>query len=143
MIAKIFLISVLLVTFVSAQDTVNPCTGKRFVRNTRGCSWFFVCDLETGLVESQNRCEPNMYFNEADQVCDLRENVECDIPSPPTECPTENGIFIISHPHTCSKFTGSYLCNLKLYLAQEFNLITALSRPNPKLYFLFISSSIL
>jgi len=118
MVARIFLISVLLITFVSAQDIdaylgkmraesflENPCVGERFARNTRGCSWFFVCDLDTNEVESQNRCPPDMYFNEEDQLCDNRENVECDIPSPPTVCPEENGVFIISHPQSCSKFT--------------------------------------
>jgi len=121
MIAKTLLISALLVTFVSAQDidtflgkireerlADNPCTGKPFARNTRGCSWFFVCNVDTGEVESQNRCPQDMYFDEEEQVCDYRENVQCDIPSPTTECPTENGIFVISHPHSCSKYTGCF-----------------------------------
>lgn len=126
MIGRIFLISVFLVTFVSAQDidkllakiganrySENPCTGERFAKNTRGCSWFFVCDDDNQVIQ-QNRCPENFYFSVERQLCDRRENVECDIPKGPTECPDENGITVIPHPYSCSKYTGSCLCYQRL-----------------------------
>ena len=127
MIGRVFVISLLLVTFVSAQDidqflakiesdryADNVCTGKRFASNSRGCSWFWVCDYDGEKLE-ENRCPENFFFSEEDQLCDKRDNVVCKIPDPPTECPSENGVLVISHPNSCSKFTGKPLCYRKLY----------------------------
>jgi len=112
MTGKNILISVLLLmTFVSAQynqqesSTGNPCTGQRFARSLRGCSWYFTCNLETNEVESEGRCPENLYFNETKQLCDHQEYVTCDLPAPPTECPEQPGVHMIPHPHSCSLYT--------------------------------------
>lgn len=117
MTGKVFLISILtLITFVSAQDIrqdrfkENPCTGERFARNSRGCSWYFICNLETNEVDKEDRCPDNLYFDETQQMCDYPDYVTCDIPAPPTHCLDFPDVHMISHPNSCSMYTG--LCYL-------------------------------
>lgn len=124
MIAKLFLMSVVLVGFTTAFDIgnirsflttikdtraafdVNPCTGRTFAKNTRGCSWFWQCS-DDGLPVRQDRCPEGRHFNYNDQTCDYKENANCQLDETvPKECPSGTGILTIPHPETCSKFTG-------------------------------------
>lgn len=94
------------------RRAVNPCTGidqLRFLRNPRGCSWYFVCQNQQVIRE--DRCQGGLRFNYDDQNCDFIDRVDCDFDDRWTNliCPTGNtGLVIIPHPYTCSKFTGSW-----------------------------------
>lgn len=90
---------------------LNPCRnrqGAHFAKNTRGCSWYFVCDDNNNLV-SENRCDDGLHFNYNQQKCDYRSNVTCDLDDRYRNmtCPEESrGINVIAHPYTCLKYTG-------------------------------------
>lgn len=124
MIGKLFLISIALVSFTTAFDIENfrnvlsgiknkqrlqssQCIGPRFAVNTRGCSWFWVCD-EDNVVIRQDRCPDGLHFNVVDQNCDYKDRANCQLVDQdvPKTCPLGAGIHIIPHPLTCSKYTG-------------------------------------
>lgn len=110
-------------TFAAAQDieafmakisderpfNVNPCEGIEeysFVLNTRGCSWYHVCNNVSEVI-GQGRCPSGFYFNAVQQICDHRENVNCDWDDRWTNlvCPNDPGITVIPHTYSCSKYT--------------------------------------
>lgn len=119
------LLIVLLVGFVAAQDynqflakierdrgfnDDEACSGRdelHFARNSRGCSWFFACN-DLNQIISENRCPEGFHFNYAQQNCDYKVNVQCDLDDRWVNlvCPPERGIIVIPHPYTCSKYTG-------------------------------------
>lgn len=123
MIVKICLMSAVLIGFSTALEIGNvqnfmseinnkrgfldnPCIGQRFAINTRGCSWFWVCNEENVTI-SQNRCPEGYHFNVAEQNCDYKDHANCQLGlQAPSECPEETGIQAIPHPLVCSKFTG-------------------------------------
>lgn len=128
MIGKLLFAGLLLVSFTSAleinyEDGIarrflsvirsqnravadERCTGNRFEINTRGCSWFFVCDDEKVLLR-EDRCPEGFHFDVKEQNCNYKDVVDCKLGSEvSTECSSQAGVEIIPHPLTCSKYTG-------------------------------------
>lgn len=88
----------------------NPCSGRNethFARNNRGCAWYFVCNNINEAVR-EGRCSDGYYFDYREQMCNNRQNVNCDLNTRgPSECPQgAGGLQIISHPYSCSFYTG-------------------------------------
>lgn len=96
---------------VESAAESNPCgnrEGAHFAKNTRGCSWYFVCD-SNNTVTREDRCVDGLHFNYYEQKCDYRTNLKCDLDDRYRNmtCPEESrGINVIAHPYTCLKYTG-------------------------------------
>ena len=105
----------------------NPCAGivgPLFVKNYRGCSWYLIC--LNNEVARENRCPEGLRFNSREQLCDYRDNVECDFDDRLTQkiCPVgSQSVAIIPHPYVCSKYTGNkflFLGTLDMCACLEF-----------------------
>lgn len=98
---EILFISVVLTILKSThqqKDTV--CAGVEdgnFVRNSASCRSYFLCG---GGKPVANNCPADLYFNAAQQICDVQDRVDCIQCSP-------FGVQQLPHPHDCSKY---YLC---------------------------------
>jgi Chitin binding Peritrophin-A domain len=107
--------------FAEVQEAIeNPCAGiagPYFVTNYRGCAWYTVCF--NNQVAREDRCPEGLRFNYSSQICDFRDNVECDLDDRWNQlnCPVgqDQGIAIIPHPYVCSKYTGK----VKVYREEE------------------------
>lgn len=74
--------------------------GTGFAMNTRGCSWYWVCNNEVPVGE--NRCPVDYHFNPSDQVCDYKDNVNCTIDQERRyDCPLDRVVELIPHPLSC------------------------------------------
>lgn len=107
----IFLLSSLLI----AQACVDVCRGRpgnHFAANERGCSWYWRCNI--GREAEEDRCPEPYYFNYERQICDWKENVECEEQVYSSECPS-SGITLRPHPNVCSKYTGELYLNISKY----------------------------
>lgn len=102
-----FLILSLSIAFSSACiDVCRGRPGNHFAVNPRGCAWYFRCNV--GQEAQEGRCPGDFVFSYERQMCDYRENVQCEDPEIRTECPP-TGIDVIKHPHVCSKYVGEFL----------------------------------
>lgn len=90
----------------SDEHLCPDIAGNYFIPNTRGCAWYHVCI--DGVNRGQQRCPAPFWFNYEEQQCDHRYNVDCDLDDRwvNVNCPPGPGIFLIPHPHSCSKYTG-------------------------------------
>lgn len=82
------------------QQTDTACAGVadgNFVRNSASCRSYYLCSEGKPYP---NSCPSNLYFNPAQQICDIQERVDC------TQC-SPFGIQQIPHPYDCAKY---YLC---------------------------------
>lgn len=68
-----------------------------FVRNSASCRSYYLC---SGGKPVAGNCPTELYFNAAEQLCDVQDRVDCSRCSP-------FGVQQIPHPHDCSKY---YLC---------------------------------
>lgn len=133
MIEKLIILSIFFTTLANANVSdsfisrikvepaaeTNPCgnrAGEHFARNTRGCSWYFVCDEKNEIVR-EGRCDEGWHFSYYNQMCDYKDRVLCDLDDRwrNLTCPDETGINVIPHPYTCSKYTGNYDSRLISY----------------------------
>lgn len=100
-LAEILFIFVVLTTLrTTNQQKETACASVEdgnFVRNSASCRSFYLCN---GGKPVANSCPADLYFNAAQQLCDVQENVDC------TQC-SPFGIQQIPHPHDCAKY---YLC---------------------------------
>jgi Chitin binding Peritrophin-A domain len=93
---------------VALQDSCLGITGPKFVSNYRGCAWYALCS--NNEVIREGRCPDGYRFNYEQQICDFRDNIECELDDRWIQktCPIgSQSIAIIPHPYVCSKYTGN------------------------------------
>lgn len=94
----VFVVFTILKSTHQQKETV--CAGVEdgnFVRNSASCRSYYLC---TGGKPVASTCPADLYFNAAQQLCDVQDRVDCIQCSP-------FGVQQIPHPHDCSKY---YLC---------------------------------
>ncbi|XP_015927280.1 peritrophin-44 [Parasteatoda tepidariorum] len=69
------------------------------------CSKYFLCRDGVALLEV---CPMGLHFNDALQLCDYPEKVNCDRDQGIVECSAEDGTHHLPHPSNCEKF---YSCH--------------------------------
>lgn len=79
-------------------DVDCPADGLHWLPHPDSCAHFFICYAGQGTLQ---RCANNLYWNVITEVCDVADNVVCDI-----ECP-ETGFSWIAHPQSCHHY---FLC---------------------------------
>lgn len=119
MLGKSFILLAVLLSAAAGEDFVdmltrikdsrrgfegeNPCEGNvgtGFVRNNRGCSWFWQCSDEN--IVRQDRCPGEYHFNPTNQMCDFRDSANCDINNEQNYvCPPGRVVTVIPHPYSC------------------------------------------
>lgn len=68
------------------------------VPSHKSCNTYFRCENEVGIEE---KCAPELVFNEEQQRCDPKDEVDCLL------C-TDDGQYLLSDPRHCNQF---YYCN--------------------------------